>query len=104
MYDMALTDGCIRLGVMYMADSVSPKMHEKINDKAEEILYKAKEEFDHYLRENGYEWEMGVIYSKDRPSCFGEPACYHNRAENGCEGCKFERRCDAARKAKYDEE
>ncbi len=64
MYDMALSDGCARLGVMYMADSVSSKMHQKINDKAEEILFNAKEEFDKYLTDNGYEWQMGVIRKK----------------------------------------
>ena len=31
------------------------------------------------------------------PSCFGKPLLYHHRAENGCEGCKFEARCDVAR-------
>ena len=98
MYDIPLSDGCVRLGVMYMADSVSRKMHNKINDKAEEILYKAKEEFDNYLRENGYSWDMGVIRSGKHPSCFGEPLCYHNQAENGCYDCPFAKRCDAARK------
>ena len=32
------------------------------------------------------------------PACFGEPLCYHNRAENECWNCPFEKRCDAARK------
>ena len=99
MYDMALSDGCVRLGVMDMADSVSPKMHNKINDKAEEILFKAQEEFDDYLRANGYSWDMGVIRSSGKiPSCFGKPMLYHHRAENGCDGCPFETRCDIVRK------
>jgi hypothetical protein len=98
MYDMPLSDGCVRLGVIYMADSVRRKMHNEINNKAEEILFNAKEEFDKYLRDNGYEWWMGVIRSKNHPACFGKPLCYHNRAENDCYDCPFENGCDAARK------
>lgn len=34
----------------------------------------------------------------DPYSCFGKPLLCHHRAENGCEGCKFEARCETARK------
>ena len=41
-----------------------------------------------------------ITRHQEHPSCFGKPMLYHHRAENGCEGCKFEAQCDDARKEK----
>lgn len=100
MYDMAISWGCDRLGVMFMTDNVSAKMQNIINNKADEIFQNAQEEFVKFLTANGYEYRMGVIRSNKftYPECFGKPITDNGRAENGCEGCQFEMRCDIARK------
>lgn len=35
--------------------------------------------------------------NEELPSCFGDPMCYHNKAEYGCDSCRFAIRCDLAR-------
>ena len=102
MYDMSVSWGCDRFGVMFMTDNVSVKMHSKINDKADEIFYNAQEEFIRFLASNGYKMEMGVIRKAKSTypecDCFGKPILHHTRAEYECWECPFERECDAKRK------
>ena len=66
MIDLAISEGCDRLGVWFIADDVSGEMQERINKKANEIFENAQEEFDRFLEVNGYKWINGVIKKKQR--------------------------------------
>lgn len=61
MIDLPISEGCDRLGVLFMNDSVSEEMQDKINEKANEIFGNAQEEFDKFLESNGYQWLNGII-------------------------------------------
>lgn len=65
MIDLPISEGCDRLGVLFMNDSVFEEAQNKINDKADEIFASAQEEFNDFLELNGYEWLNGIIRRKN---------------------------------------
>jgi len=50
-----------RLGFKYMEDGISEEQQVFINEKVDEFLEEAREKFDLWLEENGYESIMGMI-------------------------------------------
>jgi glutamate dehydrogenase/leucine dehydrogenase len=52
------------LGVAFIADDVSKNTADKVNEKMEEIMDKALEEFEKFLESQGLEFAMGVVIPK----------------------------------------
>ena len=61
MYDMGISEGCEKLGVLFMNDSVPEHAQDFINEKANEYFHEAQASFNSFLFLYGFEWEMGVI-------------------------------------------
>ena len=64
MMDLPISEGCDKLGVLFMDDSVSEEMQDTINELANEILQEAQNSFAMSLFLSGYEWNNGVIYKR----------------------------------------
>ena len=50
-----------RLGFKYMAENITEEQQVFINEKVDDFLEEAREKFDLWLLENGYESIMGMI-------------------------------------------
>ena len=66
MMDLPISDGCHKLGVLFMSDSVTKEMQNSISELANKIFYEAQNNFAMSLALSGYEWENGVIYKRQK--------------------------------------
>lgn len=65
MIDLPISEGAAALKIWYMNDSVDEDTQEMINNKADEIMDKAWREFENWLKEQGFEYVMGVIEKEE---------------------------------------
>lgn len=61
MMDLPISEGCERMGVWFMNDTITEEEQNAINAKANKIFRDAQGEFDDFLKKNGYTWFNGII-------------------------------------------
>lgn len=52
------------LGIAFISDDLSPKIHKKVENEMNRLEAQVNAEFDQWLDENGLERVMGVVIKK----------------------------------------
>ena len=66
MFDLPISYGCDRAGVMFMNDDIDEATQNAINDKANALFEKFMKDFNKFVESKGAKYEMGVICKKGK--------------------------------------